>query len=249
MRSILPQDTRMTKSRSDDLHAACARDTNGVASKATATILVVDDEPEVREVIAEFLSEFGYRVVQAADGAEALRVLAMTPKLDLIVSDVRMPGISGIELAEQATRDRHGLKVILISGFFIQEKVAAACCASRSDCRSSTMPCATSSATEQPARARIYEGGRSLDGARVTVDGQPLDPRYDIKVFNRTGFEWTYAGDGPRQLALALLADHLTDPARALSLTERFMITVVAELDNAWRLTSADIDAALAHLE
>lgn len=111
------------------------------------------------------------------------------------------------------------------------------------------MPCATSSATERPVRARIYEGGRSLDGARVTVDGQPLDPRYDIKVFNRTGFEWTYAGDGPRQLALALLADHLTDPARALSLTERFMLTVVAELDNAWRLTSADIDAALAQLE
>ncbi len=91
-----------------------------------------------------------------------------------------------------------------------------------------------------------YEGGRGLDGAEVTADGAPLDPRFDIRIFSRAGFEWTYAGDGPRQLALALLAHHLRDPARALALTEPFMRTVVAELDNAWRLTGAEIDDALA---
>ena len=52
---------------------------------------------------------------------------------------------------------------------------------------------------------KTYAGGRSLDGAVVTVDGVLLDPRYDIKRFSRMGFEWTYEGDGPRQLALALL--------------------------------------------
>lgn len=92
---------------------------------------------------------------------------------------------------------------------------------------------------------KIYEGGRSLDGAVVTVDGRPLDPRMDIRRFSPAGFEWTYEGDGPRQLALALLADHLGDPAKALTLTERFMREVVSELDNAWRLTSEDIEAAL----
>ncbi len=92
---------------------------------------------------------------------------------------------------------------------------------------------------------KIYEGGRSLDGAVVTVDDQPLNPRFDLKEFSPAGFEWTYEGDGPRQLALAILADHLGDPARALALTERFMIEVVAELDNAWRLTSDEIDTAL----
>ena len=92
---------------------------------------------------------------------------------------------------------------------------------------------------------KIYAGGRSLDGAVVTVDGVLLDPRYDIKRFSRMGFEWTYEGDGPRQLALALLADHLGDPQRALALSERFMRDVVAELDNAWVLTSDDIEAAL----
>lgn len=95
---------------------------------------------------------------------------------------------------------------------------------------------------------KIYEGGRSLDGALVTVDGRPLDPRFDVRRFSPTGFEWTYEGDGPRQLALALLADHLGDAQRALTLTERFMRAVVAELDNAWRLTSEDIDRALRDL-
>ena len=78
---------------------------------------------------------------------------------------------------------------------------------------------------------KVYRGGRSLDGAVVTV------------------FEWTYEGAGPAQLALALLADHLGDDARALALYERFMTRVVAELDNSWELSSADIDAALAKLK
>lgn len=92
---------------------------------------------------------------------------------------------------------------------------------------------------------KIYEGGRSLDGAVVTVDGAPLNPRFDLKRYSPAGFEWTYEGGGPRQLALALLADHLGDGARAMALTEKFMREVVAELDNAWRLTSEEIDAAI----
>lgn len=95
---------------------------------------------------------------------------------------------------------------------------------------------------------RIYEGGRGLAGAEVTVDGAPLDPRFDLRRFSPMGYEWTYEGDGPRQLALALLAHHLGDPQRALALTEAFMREVVARLDNAWLLTSEDIDAALTGL-
>lgn len=96
---------------------------------------------------------------------------------------------------------------------------------------------------------KVYEGGRSLDGAVVTVDGKPLDPRFDLRRFSPAGFEWTYEGDGPRQLALALLADHLGDPQRALALTERFMRAVIADLDNAWQLTEEEIDRALRELE
>src|SRR4051794_36812440 len=95
---------------------------------------------------------------------------------------------------------------------------------------------------------KIYEGGRGLAGAEVTVDGAPLDPRFDLRRFSPMGYEWTYEGDGPGQLALALLADHLGDPQRALALTETFMREVVARLDNAWVLTAEDLDAALSGL-
>jgi hypothetical protein len=95
---------------------------------------------------------------------------------------------------------------------------------------------------------KTYEGERTLRGVRVTVDGAPLPPRMDLQCFNRTGFEWSYDGPGPRQLALAVLADHLGDDAKALGLSEAFMRAVVAYLDNAWSLTSADIDEALAEM-
>lgn len=92
---------------------------------------------------------------------------------------------------------------------------------------------------------KTYEGARGLAGALVTVDGKPLPPRHDLRALSKAGFEWTYEGAGPAQLALALLADHFGDDAKALAKYERFMRGVVANLDNAWRLTSGDIDAAL----
>lgn len=95
---------------------------------------------------------------------------------------------------------------------------------------------------------KLYEGERNLAGAVVTVNGRPLDPRFDLATFNKTGFEWTYVGPGPKQLALALLADHLQADARALPLADPFMRTVVAALDNAWQLTSQDIETALAEI-
>jgi hypothetical protein len=122
--------------------------------------------------------------------------------------------------------------------------------AERSRCDGHADPGA-GAATKGPFRGRAmktYEGERTLGGVKVTVDDVPLPPRMDLRCFNKTGFEWTYAGPGPRQLALALLADHLGDDAEALALTEAFMRHVVAYLDNAWCLTSVDIDEALAEM-
>ena len=48
---------------------------------------------------------------------------------------------------------------------------------------------------------KTYEGERTLRGVKVTVNGAPLPPRTDLRNFNRTGFEWTYAGPGPQQLS------------------------------------------------
>ena len=91
-----------------------------------------------------------------------------------------------------------------------------------------------------------YCGKRTIDGIVVTVNGAPLDARFDIQVFDDKGFEWSYEGTAPRQLALAVLADHFDDANLARDNVESFMTSVVANLDNDWTLTSQDIDAALA---
>lgn len=96
---------------------------------------------------------------------------------------------------------------------------------------------------------KTYQGKRTIDGLVVTVDGAPLPEHYEVKRFTTFGFEWTYEGDSPQQLALAILVDHLGDNDRAIRLTEPFMKAVVANLDNDWQLTGADIDAAIRGLE
>ena len=93
-----------------------------------------------------------------------------------------------------------------------------------------------------------YTGARTIDGIDVRVDDQPLDQRLDLKAITDRGFEWTYEGAAPLQLALALLANHLGDDAKALKLHEAFMRGVVAYFDNDWEMTGADIDAAIAEL-
>ncbi len=94
-----------------------------------------------------------------------------------------------------------------------------------------------------------YTGSRTIDGIRVLVDGQSLDERYDLKKFTNSGFEWTYQGAEPSQLALALLADHLGDDQKALGLCGAFMREVVANLENDWELTSEEINEALKAIE
>lgn len=94
----------------------------------------------------------------------------------------------------------------------------------------------------------VYTGERRMEGTVVLVDGQPLDPRYDLKTISDNGFEWTYEGPEPAQLALAILAHHLKDDRKALQLHEAFMREVVANLDNEWEMTGADIDGIVAEL-
>lgn len=98
--------------------------TGNPARAAGETLLIVDDDAEVRVIVAEFLEEFGYQVLQASDGVEALDVLARTPALRMMITDVRMPGMSGIELADLAMRRQPELRVILISGYFVAQQVA-----------------------------------------------------------------------------------------------------------------------------
>ena len=88
-----------------------------------------------------------------------------------------------------------------------------------------------------------YEGCRTKAGPIVTVNGDLLDPRLDLRNHSPTGFEWGYGGSGSAQLALAILADHLEDAVQALNLYQRFKWALIAELPHkGWTLTGQQID-------
>ncbi|HMI12780.1 MAG TPA: PAS domain-containing protein [Bradyrhizobium sp.] len=95
------------------------------ASAATAaehaatgeTVLIVEDEPVVRAVIVEMLGEQGYQTLEASDGPSGLRVLRTNARIDLLVTDVGLPGMNGRQLADQARETRPGLKVLFITGY------------------------------------------------------------------------------------------------------------------------------------
>jgi hypothetical protein len=91
-----------------------------------------------------------------------------------------------------------------------------------------------------------YSGTRVAGEAIVTVDGQALDPRLDLCCHSPNGFEWGYAGSGPAQLALAILADHLGDPSEALAYYQDFKFAVVAGFRrDGWKLTSKEIQRSM----
>ncbi|MGH6979976.1 MAG: ATP-binding protein, partial [Stellaceae bacterium] len=92
------------------------------AAPRTTTILVVDDDRAVRGFLVAVARGLGHRVIEAADGAEALAALAVAPEIELLFSDVAMPnGMTGYELATVARQKRPGLKILLTSGFPAKE--------------------------------------------------------------------------------------------------------------------------------
>ena len=82
------------------------------------TVLVVDDEPVIRMLVVEVLRDLGYAAIEAADGAGALRLLQADGRIDLLVTDVGLPGgLNGRQLADAARVSRPGLRVLFITGF------------------------------------------------------------------------------------------------------------------------------------
>ncbi|WP_289923559.1 ATP-binding protein [Pseudomonas sp. WAC2] len=82
------------------------------------TVLVVDDEPMVRLLITEVLEELGYAAIEAADGASGLKILLSDMHLDLLISDVGLPGgMNGRQMADAARQARPDLKILFITGY------------------------------------------------------------------------------------------------------------------------------------
>lgn len=88
-----------------------------VQPRRNPTVLVVEDEVLIRMAVTDYLRDCGYRVVEAGNGDEAMALLKTDAELDILFSDVNLPGvINGFALAQWIRRERPGMRVILTSG-------------------------------------------------------------------------------------------------------------------------------------
>lgn len=88
-----------------------------VGAEKEETVLIVEDDPKVRQLSVSLFEELGYRVLEAPDAAAALGVIASSLRIDLLFTDVGLPRMNGRELAEQAKRLRPELKVLFTTGY------------------------------------------------------------------------------------------------------------------------------------
>jgi len=92
-------------------------------SNSEKTILFADDDGQLQKFVAALLQKCGYKVIIASDGRDALeKARVFDGRIDLLLSDVEMPGMTGIELAIQLNQERPDTKILLISGY--SEEVA-----------------------------------------------------------------------------------------------------------------------------
>ncbi len=93
--------------------------------KSKVAVLVVEDVPQVRATAVRIMQDLGYTVFDAYNGHQALKLLQAHPEIMVLFTDVRMPGMSGTELAEAAQRLRPDLKIVLTSGYVGPKDVPA----------------------------------------------------------------------------------------------------------------------------
>ena len=95
----------------------------------------------------------------------------------------------------------------------------------------------------------VYSGERTIDGNVIHRNDADLDAKLAIAHFSDVGMDWGFYGPPSRQLALALLCDHMGNSERALELAPAFANAVVAHFDNSWEIDSLQIGEAIAGLQ
>jgi two-component system, chemotaxis family, chemotaxis protein CheY len=98
---------------------------NSLPELSPSMILVVDDDPDIRSLTRTFLEHEGYSVFSSGDAERAVQIFRSVPKIDLLVTDLYMPGRSGLELGMELKAVRSELPVLLISGGAGAEEYAA----------------------------------------------------------------------------------------------------------------------------
>ena len=113
MRIFLPR-----HSGEEDAESRPAQLTEAPRAQAGETVLIVDDDEAVRMLVTEVLQELGYGAIEAADGISGLNVLQSNARIDLLITDVGLPGgMNGRQIADAARVHRPGLKVLFITGY------------------------------------------------------------------------------------------------------------------------------------
>jgi PAS domain S-box-containing protein len=103
--------------RVEGARAAAAKTETADTGRGSETLLLVEDEDAVRQMVREALEGCGYTVIEAADGNEAIGMLGAHPEVQLLLTDVVMPGMAGPSIVEAARRQRPALRVLYMSGY------------------------------------------------------------------------------------------------------------------------------------
>lgn len=99
------------------LHAEIDTDSTHSTNICSCTVLVVEDEQTVRELVIEVLQDFNCTTLQAADGMQGLAILQSGQHVDLLISDIGLPGLNGRQLADAARQTRPDLPILLMTGY------------------------------------------------------------------------------------------------------------------------------------
>jgi len=89
------------------------------------TVLVIEDEPVVRGLVVEVLADLGYRAIEAVDGPQGLQIVQSPQRIDLVITDVGLPGLNGRQIADAARTLRPDLKVLFMTGYAENAALAA----------------------------------------------------------------------------------------------------------------------------
>ena len=178
--------------------------------KGSETVLLVDDEEQVRKTTARVLERFGYKVIQAGSAEQALHVATMTT-FDLLLMDVILPQMSGLSLAHKISAIRPGTRILYFSAYtsdeiledqfekrpgvgFIRKPFTAA-----------AMTRAVRDLLDQPLRSSTSMDPTSRGTESVlVVDNDPQTRRFMVKSLERLGYHILEAQDPDRALSIAL---------------------------------------------
>jgi CheY-like chemotaxis protein len=108
---------RLTLPRAFAEAAMTASPAADIPSGTGETVMVIEDDPAVRMLVLAVLQELGYRTIEARDAATALPILASAPAIDLLISDVGLPGLNGRQIADYARVRLPTLKVLFVTGY------------------------------------------------------------------------------------------------------------------------------------